>query len=274
MELPSQVSIPQNSRLGAFFMTRSILASALALSFLSASSFGQFRTVTVQNSNSNPVPTAVQSMPPVTVSGTVDTTISNTPSVTIANTPSVNIANTPSVNATISGTPAVNATITGTPSVSITGTPTVSVTNLPTGTAGPAATTGILVKSLDNPAEQPYQQQLNCELATLHTTLCSATFVSPAGKMLVLEYVNLQADVATSGSNPNYFSLLVSANGANVTYYYPLGTQIVPGFFVSERPVKIYILPVSTVDFIGAADSNAGNVRFTGILSGHLVNVP
>jgi len=226
-------------------MTRSIPACALVLVLASVSATAQFRTVTVQNSNSNPVPTNIQSMPPVTVSGTVEATIANTPS--------------------------VNATITGTPSVTVTGTPTVSVTNLPTGTAGPAATTALLVKSLDNPAEQPFQLQLNCVLD--RTTVCGTTFTSP-GKMLVLEYLNMTAGVISAGSNPTYFSLAVSANSSLVNYYYPPGTQVVPGFYFSEHLVKIYILPGSTVEFIGGTDSNAGNVRDTVILSGHLVNVP
>jgi hypothetical protein len=116
-------------------MPRTLLL-ALVVVLSAVAGWGQFRTVTVQNADSNPVPTSIQ------------------------NTPNVNIANTPTVNATISGTPAVS--ITGTPSVSVTGTPTVSVSNLPTGAAGLASLLGVLIKNLDEPARQPVHQQLHC----------------------------------------------------------------------------------------------------------------
>src|SRR5260370_41294003 len=106
-------------------MLRNISILAFVLS--SASAFAQFRTITVQNSNSNPVPTNIQ------------------------NTPSVNIANTPSVSATITGTPDVNvanvpaATISGIPRVSISGAPHGLGMNLATGAAGPGNTSGVLL---------------------------------------------------------------------------------------------------------------------------------
>src|SRR6266480_138424 len=103
------------------FAISAAISAALLLSSISVCA--QFRTVTVQNANGNPVPTTIQNTPTVSVSGTVPVTVSNTPSVnaTITGTPSVSI----------SGTPAVNATIVNTPSVSISGTPSVAVTNFP-----------------------------------------------------------------------------------------------------------------------------------------------
>ncbi len=121
-------------------MPRTYLFALLVVLLSSALAFAQFRTVTVQNTNGNPVPTTIQNTPTVNVNGTVP----------------------------VSGT--VSATITGTPSVSVTGTPTVSVSNLPTGTAGPANTTGVLVKSLDNPAQQVFQRQLICSTVAAGST--------------------------------------------------------------------------------------------------------
>jgi hypothetical protein len=245
-------------------MTRSIFACALVLLLASAAATAQFRTVTVENSNSNPVPTNIQSMPPVTVSGTVEAAINNTPGVTIANTPSVNIANTPSVN----------ATITGTPSVSVTGTPTVSVSNLPTGTSGRTPTTGVLVKSLDNPAGQPIQIQTECLTADAHSNVCGATINVPPGKVFVLEYLQFLSVVVANGSNPQYYSLQTTTTGGSAQYAYALGTLVTPGFFTSEHLVRIYADPGSKILLTGFADSVVGNVRFTFMLSGHLVDVP
>src|SRR6266849_4039015 len=88
-------------------MPRTFSLALLVVLLSSALVFAQFRTVTVQNANGNPVPTTIQNTPTVNVNGTVP--VSGT------------------VSATITGTPSVNATITGTPSVSVTGTPTVNV---------------------------------------------------------------------------------------------------------------------------------------------------
>src|SRR5579859_6353755 len=181
-----------------------VFTSVLIFVLSTTLAFAQFRTVTVQNANNNPVPTNVVSMPPVTVNGPVETNISNTPN--------VNIANTPTVNATISGTPAVSATITGTPSVTVSGTAKVSVANLPMGTAGPGPATGLLVKSLHNPAEQPYAQSVSYDTTGSASRSCQASFTVPAGKVLVIEYLQLSA-FKRAGGNPSYLLLAASSSG-------------------------------------------------------------
>jgi hypothetical protein len=214
-----------------------------------ALAFAQFRTVTVQNAGSNPVPTTIQ------------------------NTANVNIANTPSVNATISGTPAVNATITGTPSVTVSGTPNVSVTNLPTGTAGPGPTTGLLVKSLDNPAQQVFQKSIGCATVAAGGTNCLASFVVPAGKVLVLEYVQFFS-TEFGGSSVTLCALDTTAAGTAQQYNFAPGPRVLTNHPLSEHLVRIYADPGSTVTFLGAEDTSVGNVNFNALLSGYLVNVP
>jgi hypothetical protein len=243
-------------------MTRSIFACALVLLLPSAFACAQFRTVTVQNSNSNPVPTNIQSMPPVTVSGSVDTTISNTPNVNIANTPGVNIANTPNVNATISGTPAV----------SITGTPAVSITNLPTGTAGPAATTALVTRNLDSPALQPFQKLLQCNVSGV--SQCQASLTVPAGKQLVIEYVLFASSESSPGNQTYLYDLTTIAGGQSIDYFFAPGPRIAPFFPLSEHLVRIYADAGSTVTFEGEAQNSSAAVAFYARLSGYLVNVP
>ncbi len=218
-----------------FFLLSTLLARA------------QFRTVTVENAVNNPVPTTIQ----------------NTPSVNVANTPTVSVSGT--VNAAITGTPNVNATITGTPAV--------SVTNLPTGTAGPAATTGVLVKSLDNPAQQVFQQMLACTTVAAGPFGCTATLNVPAGKVLVLEYLQFTS-AEFSGSSTVYYTLRTVASGNSLSFVFAPGTRIYANFPISEHQVQIYADPGSTVTFEGIENSNAGSISFDALLSGHLVNVP
>jgi len=295
-------------------MPRTFSLALLVVLLSSALVFAQFRTVTVQNANGNPVPTTIQNTPTVNVNGTVpvsgtvsatitgtpsvNATITGTPSVSVTGTPTVNvngtvpvsgtvnaaIINTPAVNVNgtvpvtgnvgITGTPSVSATITGTPSVSVTGTPTVSVTNLPTGTAGPAPTTCVLVKSLDNPAQQPFQTTLNCSTTPgSFLTSCGTSFLVPAGKELVIEYVQVRSQ-ENSGSSTENYELQAQAGGQLATYFFATGTRILPSVPIGEHLTRIYADPGSVVAFIGFENNNTGSVSFFAVLSGYLVNVP
>lgn len=229
-------------------MIRRMFASTVVLGLSSACAFAQFRTVTVENANSNPVPTNILNMPPVTLSGTVDANITNRPN--------------------------VNATITGTPSVSVTGTPTVSVTNLPTGTAGPAATTVVLTRNVDEPAPQVFQTVLQCNTAFgSGPTSCSASLNVPAGKELVIEYLYFNAS-ESGGSSTQAFQLAPTAGGISIPYAYSPGVRLFSNVPISEHLVRLYADPGSTLLFTGFENSNAGSVSFVARISGHLVNVP
>jgi hypothetical protein len=212
-----------------------------------ALAFAQFRTVTVQNAGDNPVPTTIQ----------------NTPSVNVANTPTVSVSGT--VNAAIAGTPSVNATITGTPAV--------SVTNLPMGTAGPAATTALATKSLDNPALEPFQKQLACTAAA--ATECQASFTVPPGKELVIEYVQFYSfeNNPSSDQVANY-DLTTLAGGQLGDFIFAPGVRIRPDTTIGEHQVRIYADSGTTVTFFGTSTSATSNVSYYAMLSGHLVNVP
>ena len=225
-------------------MTRRV--SVVLVVLLSAvAAWGQFRTVTVQNAGSNPVPTTIQ------------------------NTPSVNIANTPSVSVT--GTPTVS--ITGTPSVSVSGTPTVAVSNLPTGAAGPASLAGIITKNLDEPARQPVQQSLTCSTVAAGVNTCTATYMVPAGKRLVIEYLQL-ISIDLSGSATSLYQITTTVQGMNVTYYYPPGPAPAGNNHISEHLVRIYADPGSTVQLQGTETSNTGTVTFLLQLSGYFIQLP
>ena len=228
-------------------MSSRFSAALVSLWLWALPAFAQFRTVTVQNANDNPVPATIQ----------------NTPSVNVANTPTVSVSGTVPVSGTvgITGTPTVNATITGTPAV--------SVTNLPTGTAGPSALTGVLTKSLDNPALEPFQQTLSCG----NVNGCQTTSTVPAGKELVIEYVQFFTN-GPAATPIAYYDLITTAGGNSATYIFAPGPRIIPTFTVIQYQVHIYADPGSTIQFFGSPQTSDGYVQYYATLSGHLVNVP
>jgi hypothetical protein len=230
------------------------IAIELVVLLSSTLTFGQFRTVTVQNANNNPVPTTVTNTPTVNVSGTVPVTLSGTPS----------------VNATITGTADVSATITGTPNVAVTS---------PVGTAGAANTAGLLVKSLDDPARQPFQRLFGC-----NTPCAAQTFIVPSSKTLVIDYVSFHSSANSSGESQLMIDTV--AGGTEALYFFSGGD---PSFFAPcnasampcyppgrqntnvDRQVTIYADPGSPVTL--SAGGTAGWVLIFSV-SGHLVNVP
>ncbi|HTC92371.1 MAG TPA: hypothetical protein VK699_02830 [Terriglobales bacterium] len=135
-------------------MLRSILTGKLVvlLSFVLLSSLApaQFRTVTVQNDPSNPVPTTIQNgnpipitvqntdplsvnanitnVPQVTVGGTVSTAVVNVPTVNVNGTVPVAVGNT--VSSAIVNVPTVN--VNGTVPVTVGSTVSAAITNVPT----------------------------------------------------------------------------------------------------------------------------------------------
>jgi len=232
-------------------MPRTFSLALLAVLLSSALASAQFRTVTVQNANNNPVPTTIQNTPTVNVSGTVPV----------------------SGGVAITNTPSVNAAITNTPNVSVTGTPTVSVTNLPTGTAGAANTTGVVIKDLDEPARQPFQTRLLCSTTAAGSIYCQASYTVPAGKELVIEYVQVSS-TENGGSGTYYYGLQTTAAGQTPPYVFAPGTRASSNYPIGDHLVRIYADPGSTVTFTGFETNNTGNVIFAMVLSGYLVNVP
>ena len=232
-------------------MLRTISVAALAVVLGSGAAWAQFRTVTVQNAPSNPVPTTVQNTVPVTGTvnvggGTVGVTgpVAVTGSVGIAGTPSVNVANTPNV----------------------------AVTS-PVGTAGPGNTTGVLVKDLDNPARQPFQRQLACATVVGGSTTCTDFFNVPVGKELVIEYVQFLTN-EFAGSTAVELTLNTSVGPQNLSWVYAPGTKLSSSFAVSEHQVRIYCDPTNSVQLSGTESSNIGLVGFSALVSGYMVNVP
>ncbi len=320
-------------------MLRSTLTVKLVILLSSVLALAQFRTVTVQNANSNPVPTTIQNSGPipmtiqndspiattvtntptvnaaitntptvtikdtvpVQVSGIVNTAITNAPTVTIkdtvpvqvsgivntaiTNAPTVTIKDTVpvqvggTVNTTVTNTPTVNINGTvpvqvgGTVNAAITNTPTVSVSNLPTGTAGPTNTTVVLVKSLDNPAQQPFQTAVSCATPAGLASKCTANYSVPAGKEFVIEYLQVSSTGNVTNGIPHY-EVLTTAGGQALTYLYAAGIKLTSDSASDEHIVRIYADPGSMIQFTGAQTVTGAGITFNLVMSGHLVNTP
>jgi len=296
-------------------MLRSTLTVKLVILLSSVLALAQFRTVTVQNANSNPVPTTIQNSGPipmtiqndspiattvtntptvnaaitntptvtikdtvpVQVSGIVNTAITNAPIVTIKDTVPVQVGGT--VNTTVTNTPTVNINGTvpvqvgGTVNAAITNTPTVSVSNLPTGTAGPTNTTVVLVKSLDNPAQQPFQTAVSCATPAGLASKCTANYSVPAGKEFVIEYLQVSSTGNVTNGIPHY-EVLTTAGGQALTYLYAAGIKLTSDSASDEHMVRIYADPGSMIQFTGAQTVTGAGITFNLVMSGHLVNTP
>ncbi len=227
-------------------MVRTISMTTLAIVLSSAMASAQFRTVTVQNANNNPIPTTIQGTPTVAVSGTVP----------------------------VSGTVGISGTVPVSGNVGITGTPSVSVSNLPTGTAGPANTTGVAVKDLDDPGRQPFQTLLGCTTGPQGsgTNTCESISTLPGNKAFVIEYI---MTVATeNNSTVQYYNLRTSVGGIAPFYLYGPGAHLDSVTPVNDHLVRIYADPGSSMKLGVITNSSLGSVAATMILSGHLVNAP
>ena len=129
---------------------QAIVPAALLLSHLA---FGQFRTVTVQNAADNPVPTSIQNMPAVTITGTVpvsgEVSVTNEPLVKLDITSPVPISGT--VNATIANEPMVKVDATN--PLSVSGAVSATITNEPVvkvDTTNPLPVSGAVSATITN----------------------------------------------------------------------------------------------------------------------------
>src|SRR5260370_1169222 len=277
MSYSDSLIVPPNCVPRSASMLRSTLTVKLVILLSSVLALAQFRTVTVQNANSNPVPTTIQNSGPIPMTiqndSPIATTVTNTPTVNVNGIVPVHVGET--VNTAITNTPTVNVNgpvqVTG--QVQIAGTPSVSVSNLPTGTAGPANTTVVLVRSLDNPAQQPFQTAVSCATPAGLASKCTASFNVPAGKEFVIEYLQVSSSGNITNGIPHY-EVLTTAGGQALTYLYAAGIKLASDSASDEHMVRLYADPGSMIQFTGVQTVNGAGITFNLVMSGHLVNTP
>jgi hypothetical protein len=136
------------------------------------------------------------------------------------------------------------------------------------------ATNPALVRDVDRPAAQPYQDTLSVEIPNGETSESGALNPVPTGKRLVVEYASARADFA--GDQMATVTLV----SGDVRYHLPM---IFQGFFghfgnrarlVASEPVRLYIDAGGSlgVEVSRTGDLESGFISVS--ISGHLVNVP
>jgi len=230
----------------------------------------------------NTVTADIANVPTVNINGTVPVAVTNTANAAIVNVPTVNVNGTVpvavnnTVTANIANVPSVNVngTVPISGNVGITGTPSVVVSNLPLATVGTAGTTVVLVKNVDTTTlvQQVFQQSLSCSTSSGMASNCTATFNVPAGKQLMVEYLQ----VVSTGNVTNgmqHFEFQTTVSGQAQTYLYGPGNKLLSDTASDDHVVRIYADPGSTVQLTGVQGMAGPGITFNLLLSGHLIDV-
>ena len=168
-----------------------------------------------------------------------------------------------------------NVGLSGSAEVQVTNTPTVSISGTPAVTIGNAATAPVNVRNVDNPAHQPVEINFdeNMDEGAGQTFCPIAVYTVPAGKTLVIEYVNFFG----IGPGSPVESLGFSIQGSFVDYVFITEqrghSQIGSLFYTVNEPTRIYFGPSATVSLCAFRGSvKTGFMTARAKLSGHLVD--
>jgi len=177
--------------------------------------------------------------------------------VIVVNTPDVNVINTPTVKAQQDG--AWNVGLTGTPTVQV----------------GNAANDPVLVRDVENPARQPFQQSVSLNLGNDEPFAIGFIFV-PAGKRLVIEYASADAQMASDQRVK--ISIRTTLNIFPKIHFLVMHYQgTFSGFdtLVAGQEVRLYADPGTSVavQVVRLATSGSG-LTATVAISGYFVDVP
>jgi hypothetical protein len=234
--------------------------------------------VNVVNSPSNPVPTTVQ--------GTVNLDLTNnfvkaiqsgTWNVGIVGTPSFKLDLTGNTVKLDPGNNTVKAEQSGTWNVGIAGTPTVSISGTPTVTVGNTAAAPVLVRNLDEPARQRFQQRV---LVMLPDGLFgeASPITVPDGKYLVIEHVSASCSMGP-GQKPfieiltDFTSPLMSPVGRQLLVPTFITTESGRDLYLASQPMRLYSQLGGSVDIsVFRRNGTSGPANVEVDVSGHLVD--
>lgn len=182
----------------------------------------------------------------------------------------VNVINNPDhpVPTRAQGTTAINGTVqaeqSGNWNVAITGTPTVQLGN--------TSDNPVWVRDVDNPARQPFSQNLTLTLPQ-GQQLGLIGFQVPDGKRLVIEFISANSEVPAG--EKDVFLIQALANSIGYTHYLTATYQAnFSGFdsFVISQPIRMCADPSTTVRFQLVRSAATDNGGFTFNVSGYLVD--
>jgi hypothetical protein len=218
------------------FVRSTMSVYGLLLLLLATPGWCQFRTVTVQNATSNPVPTSIQNSPTVTISGTPNVNVTNLPAVS----GNVTVSNTSSqpVPTKAQGTTAVAGTV----------------------TVGNAVGAPVPIRNNDDAGRHPYQIHVN---AGMSSGFAVANFTAPSTGELVIEYFS--ANSASNGGTLRYFDINTTVGGNSADFLipaisYPPFNANLPNSYLASQQVRLYADSGSTVSV--TADGTESAVNF------------
>ncbi len=130
----------------------------------------------------------------------------------------------------------------------------------------------LLTRNIENPAREPYEQGLACNLNPAEGT-CSVDVTAPSGQVLVIETITARTFVSLG----QRAVVLASNLDTGVAHYITLQPQ---GAFVSGQAdalsgthsIRLYVAPGATLRLTLSRNADTGIAIFQASVSGHLVS--
>jgi hypothetical protein len=207
--------------------------------------------VKVVNTATQPVPTQAQGT--TNIAGTVQAQQSGAWNVGISGTPDVNLASGASVGINPSGN-------------------TVQVGN--------TASAPVLVRDVDSPARQPFQDFNSIDLVAPFGNTERVLFTVPTDKRLVIEFISLLALMPADQKSTVTLRTFINDGhpstsfGKSFLVLTAQGTFNATDIYTASQPVRIYADPGTEVFFLVSRTSGTGSAQYQVCISGYFVDVP
>jgi len=164
-------------------------------------------------------------------------------------------------NVNVVNSPVVQAQQSGAWNVGLTGSPTVQVGN--------SATNPVLIRDVDRPTAQPFQQVVDCSLFE-EQGVCTGDLGVPDGKLLVIEQVSAEA-AAPAGQWLMFHVINRLAPDLSIRFHRLAAVQLEgTHWFVPSQQVRIYATPFAGVRIERSAFTGQVYSKFT--VTGYLVD--
>ena len=159
-------------------------------------------------------------------------------------------------------------------SVSVSNTPNVNIANSPTVTLNNSAANPLMVRDVDNPARQAFQNQISFNVPQASLT-CLPIATVPGGKRLVIEYASLSAFLNIFGDETVPFAFLevVPASGPPQHFQLDVDQTSNPHAYRVAQQVRFYADSPSVQFCVQVDGTNGGPANAIASVSGYFVNL-